>query len=296
MYIYISYISLILSFIYFPDLLSAQEKDTTRSSLLWEISGEDIKEPSYLYGTIHISDKCVFAYDSIVEEKLYECDAYAMEILMDNIDAETLKNATIMEDNSLDQLLGEKDYEFLDSVFTEKLGISIMLFNKVKPFFIAAELMQEVSEGNMSLPMDLYFLELAKKANKKTLGIEKFQDQVDAIDKIPLEQQVELLLKGLRDTTFSEEPFEEMLESYMSAELEKMSEMTNDTLYPDQFHKAFNIDRNKNMALNIVRIIKEQTTFCAVGAAHLGGEKGVINLLRQQGFILKPIPFSFKKF
>lgn len=289
------YFSIALAFALFSNSLVSQERDTTQTSLLWEISGKNIKQPSYLYGTIHLSDRCVFAYDSIVEQKLYECDAYAMEILMDNIDAETLKKATIMEDNSLDQLISEEDFAFLDSVFKEKLGVSVMLLNKVKPFFIAAELMQGAAEGERSIPLDMHFLRLAKKAGKITLGIEKLMDQVKAVDKIPLEQQVEMLMKGIKDTVFSDESFEEMLDAYISADLEKMAVMTNDTIYPDQFHKALNTDRNKNMALSIARIIKEQPAFCAVGAAHLGGKEGIIYLLRQKGLILKPIPFSFKQ-
>ncbi|HRW20642.1 MAG TPA: TraB/GumN family protein, partial [Bacteroidales bacterium] len=51
-------------------------------SLLWEITGKGFEKPSYLYGTIHIQDKRVFAFDSVVYEKINFCDAFAMEVLM----------------------------------------------------------------------------------------------------------------------------------------------------------------------------------------------------------------------
>ena len=65
-------------------------------SLLWKVTGKDLKEPSYLYGSIHIQDQRVFAFDTTVLTALYSCDAFAMEILMDELDPQEVKSSTYM--------------------------------------------------------------------------------------------------------------------------------------------------------------------------------------------------------
>ena len=74
----------------------SQEKNENYT-LLWEISGKKLTKPSHLYGTIHIQDKRVFDYDDIVKQKFDECEAYAMEILMDEIDAEILQKSMLWQ-------------------------------------------------------------------------------------------------------------------------------------------------------------------------------------------------------
>lgn len=262
-------------------------------SLLWKISGKGLKKPSYLYGTIHIQDKIVFAYDKIVEEKILECDAYAMELLLDEIDKETIQKAMLIKDNTLDKLMTKEEYAELDKYMKEKTGMGLMLFNKTKPFFIMSQVMQADMNKDMPLALDMHFLDLARKNGKKAFGIEKFDEQMAAVDQISLKDQIKMMLESIRDTSKTENKFDELLQTYLKADLDKMLILSADSSMPENFNKAFLIDRNVKMAKNIAKFSSKQSTFNAIGAAHLGGEKGVINLLRKKGYTLEPITFKF---
>ena len=92
-------------------------------SLLWKVTGKDLKEPSYLYGSIHIQDQRVFAFDTTVLTSLYSCDAFAMEILMDEIDPKEMTSCTYMPKGKvLSEMMSENDFHKLDSICKKKVG------------------------------------------------------------------------------------------------------------------------------------------------------------------------------
>lgn len=275
--------------------LSAIAFCATAQTVLWEITGRRLKQPSYLYGTIHIQDARVFAFGDEVMDAFNNSEAYAMEILMDELDMVEVQNAMFMEDETLKELLSHEEYELLDSIVREKTGQSLFMFNKMKPFFLSSQLMQLDLAKDKADALDMYLLNKAREQGKICLGIEDFSDQVDAIDAISLDDQVKMLMEGLTDTvTSTEDKFEDLIDAYLTGDLEKMYELTKDTALPAEFHQAFLIDRNIKMARNIHRFIRKQSTFNAVGAAHLPGEKGVINLLRKRGYKVEPIIFEWK--
>ncbi len=262
-------------------------------SLLWKISGNGLKTPSYLYGTIHIQDKKVFAFDTTVTNAFNSCDAFAMEILMTKIKPETLKKATLMKKGSLKELMNDQDYKLVAKVFHEKTGANLLLYDKMKPFFLSSQIEQADMPKDMDEALDLYFLKLAEKQGKATFGVEKFEQQVAAIDKISLKDQIKMLVDAVKDT--SEADFTELLDAYLSFDLNKLMELTSkDTTLPDNFAEAFLIGRNKVMAKSIKKLTKKHKIFVAVGAAHLPGDDGVIKLLRDYGYIVEPVKFKFK--
>ncbi len=264
-------------------------------SLLWEISGKKLKKPSYLYGTIHIQDKTVFSFDDIVTEKLLETEAFAMELLLDEIDPQDMQSAMLMKNKTLKDIFSEEEYKALDSIVREKTGQGIMIFNKMKPFFLASQLMQLDIKADMAEPLDLYFLNLARKNNKICLGIEKFSEQMAAVDALTYEEQAKMLSDMLnnKDTVSASTSIDDMIEYYISQDLNMLYEVSNDTNLPAAFNHAFLVKRNVKMAKQIGKFAKKHSTFNAIGAAHLPGEMGVINLLRKRGYTLKPIEFSF---
>jgi uncharacterized protein len=127
------------------------------------------------------------------------------------------------------------------------------------------------------------------------LGVEVLADQIGAIDQISLEEQGQMLLKALQDTSKEVAQYDDLIEMYVNQELDKMLEMMKDSTLPEKFNQAFLIDRNIKMATNVAKFSKKQKMFCAVGAAHLPGDKGVIALLRKKGYTVEPVPIIFNK-
>ena len=145
--------------------------------------------------------------------------------------------------------------------------------------------------------MDIFFLKKAREANKLCYGVEKYSTQMGAIDAIKLKDQVSMLLQAINDTTTTESGesmTDGLLDAYLSFNLDTMLVMSNDPSMPKKFNKIFLVDRNVGMANNFEKIALEHTLFCVVGAAHLGGDKGVIALLRKKGYIVEPVKFEWK--
>lgn len=263
------------------------------NSLLWEISGNGLKQPSYLYGTIHIQRKEVFNYDSIVNVIFDTCAAYAMELNMDEISPLKMAKQIMMEKDVREYLQPTK-YRLLDSLYTASQGEPIGAAGKMKPFFLMSKMMMSEIGGDMPLALDLHFFDRAKQQNMKVIGIEKFEEQMAAIDVLTVEEQVDMIIAGYLDTSSVATKYEELISTYLSGNVNQMAKLTEDPAYPEKFNKVFLTDRNVVMADRIAEICKEQMTFNAVGAGHLGGELGVIALLRKKGYTLKPIKIVFQ--
>ena len=281
----------------FTTLLSFVVTFSFSQSLLWKVTGGDLKQPSYLYGSIHIQDARVFAFDStVVIGTLQSCDAFAMEILMDEIDPKELRQSQYMKKGKLlSEMMKPTDFAKLDSVCKAKLGASAYFVNTIKPFFLSSALQQADMAKDKEEALDLYFLKKARAANKKCFGVEQYKDQIAAIDAISLKEQIKMLVESLETTEqdSAQSEFEELLNAYLTYNFDKMLELSNDPSMPKKFNKVFLIDRNVGMADHFAEIARSQSLFCVIGAAHLAGDKGVPALLRKKGYTVEPVLFQF---
>lgn len=282
MRIFLFFLSLFLTLNVF-----SQEKNC----LLWKISGKNLKQPSYLFGTIHITDERVFQFDSVFDAAFNSCDAYAMELLLDDIEKEDLAEAMLLKDGKLTDYMDDNEEHILDSVLTEKVGMGLFAFEKMKPFFIYSQLLQSEMSKDMSEALDVHLLLRARNQGMLTFGLEKPTEQFAAVDQITIEEQLNLIFKHLEESNTPENEMEKMIETYLAADLQSFLELVTDTALPEKFNQAFLIDRNVVMTKRIIKISKKQPTFHAIGAAHLPGPDGVIGLLRKKGYTVEPMCF-----
>ncbi len=267
---------------------------TDDKSILWEVSGKGLTQPSFLYGTIHLQDKRVFAYEKLILDLLDTCKAYAMELNMDEIDAVAMAKSFMME-KPLSETIPTWKFRKLDSLLVARTGSGVGMYNGMKPFFMAGLLVKAYEHSDMPVPLDLDFFAKAKKKKKKLIGIEKFNEQLSAVNKMTIDEQVEMILEGLNDWDKSKKLFNDMIKVYLKQDINELAEMMKDTTLPKSFETSLLIDRNKVMAHRIDSIIQHQSTFNAFGAGHLYGKEGVIALLKEKGYSVKPVKFKFKK-
>lgn len=257
--------------------------------LLWKIEGKGIKT-SYLFGTIHIQDERVFNFDSAFWEAFNSCDAYAMELLMEDISKEEISEAMLLPKGKiLADFISESRIKELDSLLLKYTGGGISIYQRMKPFFVSSQLLQSRLPKGETEAMDIFLQNQARLKGMKLFGIERLTDQTAAIDKISIPDQVDMLLSGLADTSASMDDFNVMIRTYCSQNLDSMLILMADTSMPENFNQAFLIDRNRNMAKNIVKISRKTSCFHAIGAAHLPGSKGVIAWLRKFGYKVTPV-------
>lgn len=267
-------------------------------SLLWKISGNGLKEPSYLFGTMHTADpRIVKLGNKLVKPYFGQTKAFAMEINpdMDAMDMSLLTKLMMGSGHSLGQMIPPKEYHFLDSIVTKQTGFPMALFDNVAPIFILTIMetvgmgLTDTSNEGSNEVLDMYLYKLATESDKKIIGIETVQEQLNALGALSYKEQADMLVQEIDSFSQNGTSGREEVGYYLNQDLDSLSAHDDETQQPEKFYKALVVDRNARMASRIGDFIKKQSTFIAIGALHLPGQKGVIELLRKKGFIVEPV-------
>jgi hypothetical protein len=281
-------------FCFFLLIYCFTEVKAQENSLFWEISKKKYKT-SYLYGTIHVIDKRVFNFGEQVLPALHKCKAYAGEIIMEAKDAFAIIPYLFEKDSAKQckNVLNVQEYNSLEVLVSEKLGKEMLpILPKTSPY-IAALLLSipnDFSENPGALFLDSYFQAQADSLGKKLISLETIKSQMAYVQMIEINAQKEHLLRVMEYDSAAFD-FEQMLEIYIAEDLERIQEMIIEAGDEDPLiTNEFLVGRNSIHKEGIVKAMKEQSTFIAIGAAHLPGAEGVIALLKKEGFSLKAIP------
>jgi uncharacterized protein len=282
----------------YSGLSLAQYAPTAKDqSLLWRISGNGLKEVSYIYGTIHVIPKKDFFVADTVQNALLGSDCVAFEIDMDdatNVFGQLmlLRRTLMRGDTTLDMLLSKKDY----ALVKKKMAINsngLKIFDRIKPMFLST-LLASKSSTAATESYEMNFYTLAKDNDKKVEGLETMKYQMSVFDTIPYKVQAEMLVESVKKDAAGENEMDELVKLYKHQDLIGLGEMfkTDDGLM--KYDDIMLNNRNRNWIPVMSKKMKKRKYFFAVGAGHLVGEKGVIALLRKSGFTVEPILFKFK--
>lgn len=280
-----------------------KEKETI-NSLLWEISGKELSKPSYLYGTIHMIDKDDYFLTDATKVAFDKSEKVAFEINMEEMSDMSvifsLMGKIMMADGTtLKDLLSEEDYDFVKKKFKE-MGLPIAMLGRMKPMFLST--FAAGAEGGGGEPggmgmmggdmvsYEMKFMEMAQTNQKEMAGLETIDFQLSMFDSIPYKAQAEMLVKSLKASSEGADQLKEMVDLYKNQDIEGMQTMFNaEQGGLDGYQDVLLVQRNENWIPIMEDMMTEQITFFAVGAGHLGGEKGVIDLLKEAGYTLKPL-------
>ena len=286
----LKFFSLLLVFS-FGGWLNISAQSNPENTLLWEVTGKNLKKPSYLFGTFHLLCESDLGLANAAAEKLKSCDQLALELDFDDpnmmIEMQTL--AGMKDGKMLEDLLGATKFKLADSLFTATTGISLKLLSGLKPMVASSVLYPSVLGCNPGSP-ETTLSALAGDAKKEVIGLEKVSDQMEVFDKIPYQVQADMLYSYITETDKFKKETDEMLAIYRSANLVEMQKMMADPEYGlDKYLDLLLTNRNNNWVKQMQTIMPEKATLFAVGAGHLGGNEGVISLLRKAGYTVKPL-------
>tara|TARA_R110002111_G_scaffold79274_3_gene125586 strand:- start:7763 stop:8626 length:864 start_codon:yes stop_codon:yes gene_type:complete len=261
------------------------------NSTLWKIEGNGLEKPSYIFGTIHIT--CDATIEDDVKKALDETSQVVLEIDMDDPSMQTkMMGGMYMKDGKkISDLVSKEDYAIIDSLITNEVGMPLKMVENIKPFFLIAMLYPKM----LDCPMQSFEQELmavATEQKEDINGLETIEDQMKVFDDIPYEDQVADLLKTAKDNLQKDrDMFTKMLDIYKDENIEALIAMMNDdeSSSVNKHQDKLLINRNKNWIPKISEYAIEQPTFFGVGAGHLAGEFGVINLLREAGYTVSAI-------
>lgn len=268
--------------------ITAQELE---NSTLWKIEGNGLETPSYLFGTIHIT--CDATLEDDVKKALDETTQIVMELDMDDpsMQVKMMKGMYLKDGKTLKDFVSEEEYKSIDSLFINNMGMSVKLLENVKPFFLSAMLYPKMIDCQMQ-SFEFELTKIAAEQEEEIYGLETIEEQIKVFDDIPLEDQYADLVRMAKDNLeYDKDTFAKMLEVYKSenitALLEMMDDENNKTVSEHQ--DTLLKQRNENWISKIGEYAKEQPTFFGVGAGHLPGENGVIQLLRTAGYTVTAV-------
>jgi uncharacterized protein len=292
---------MVKSFVLLLALLLSQpvlSQTATKSSLLWEVTGNGAKDTSYLFGTFHTFKSSFVDTMQPVMSRLGKSSAVVGEMLLLN-PMDMMKGAGIMKSpKPLKALLGEADYKLADSVFKTLTGYGIGFFSTQKPMVAQSQMIQVLFEKvyptdakpNAKI-IDMYFQAEGKANDKEVIGLETIEEQLQLLfGDITIERQAEMLMESLRELDSSKALLRQLADCYVANDMDCLERIGNESedFSPAEMDALLH-KRNHNWAKQLPDIFKKHRAFVAVGALHLPGEEGLVTLLRQQGYTVKPI-------
>ena len=267
-------------------------KQKNNNTLLWKVSGHGLTQPSFLFGTFHLLCKDDIHFSNPLREAVKDCHEIYMELDMD--DPSTLLGGMLYMnmtgDKKLSDLYTPEEYKKLENYFSDSLNTPLALLQRAKPYFLAALFYPKMMKCKTPSGVEEELVGLAKEDKKEIKGLETIQFQASVFDSIPYQWQAKELMKNIDSFSFYKNEFEKMVRLYKNQQLDSIQNMdAADEFGSDKYDDLLLKNRNKNWVKQLDSIMKNESVFVAVGAGHLGGEYGLINLLKKQGYKVDPL-------
>ncbi|WP_129021908.1 TraB/GumN family protein [Edaphocola flava] len=281
-----------LSFCCLLLLSVAQDLRAQESSLLWKISGKELAQPSYLFGTIHQICEEDYFWTDTMQKYFHRAQQLCLELDMDDplLAVKVSQHSINTGNKSLKDYFTPKEYSRLSVYIKEHTGQSMEMYNRLKPIWLVLTLSNGDLGCDAATAYEIHLVDSAKKYEMPVMGLETVDEQMAALSSIP-EDKIKPYILDIIDgrTEQNTELFQRMVATYLKQDVEalyRIIESENDAML--SMDKLLD-NRNKRWIARIADIGKNKSTFFAVGAGHLGGPGGVLALLRQAGYTVTPL-------
>jgi uncharacterized protein YbaP (TraB family) len=282
--------------------LTSFTQNNKENTLLWKISGNGIDKPSYLFGTIHMICSEDALLSDNMKKAINDCDEVYFEVDMDNLFEMmgAMGKMKMKGDTTLQDLLSEAEYKKVKAYFENKGSmLPFSMLETYKPMLAASTLEQGSMPCENTAMMEQVIMKEAKEYNKKIRGLETMSSQAEVLDSIPYKLQAEQLVSYIDKANKGDgedAELKEMFDAYKSQDLKRLEELLVETdAGMSGFTDILLYHRNQNWVEKLQSLLPQKSLLIAVGAGHLPGEKGVINLLRKEGYKITPVENKVSK-
>ena len=282
------------------------------AQLLYKISGKDLKAPSYIIGTFHLANATFVDKIAGVKDALTATDQVFGEVPFDdmlNPDSLKVMQAAMMlpDGQTLKTVLSAEQYKKLDAVLTQMMGVGLSnpqvnaQMGKMSPAALSAQLQvlmfmqKHMGEFDPLHGFDQYFQTQAKHNNEPIGGLETVAFQITLLYKsYDMQRQVEQLMCMIDNMDFYEKIVEKMAKAFYAQDIDALKAAMEEKLgntcdaTPKEWAQ-FNDNRNADWVRKMPAIMAAKPTFFAVGAGHLPGPKGVLQLLKNIGYTVEAV-------
>ncbi len=255
-------------------------------SLLWSISKEGLPE-SYLFGTMHIKNEDSYKHVEPALAKLYLCEEFKTEI--DLAEASSILNAEhyfLPNDQRVSDFYSPKKYYKMRTIIQKSFAFDLQVYERLLPIIITNKLSERILKSESGKSLDAFLWSEADRLKLKLGGLETMEEQLAILTKLELGIQLKMLKDLAADVRRFRKSIIKMGELYSNQDIQQLHKMTKKSL--GKLRKMLLYDRNELMTTRILSNLSSKT-FYAVGAAHLGGNKGILSLLKKKNLKLKAI-------
>ena len=277
--------------------VQADTQQQTDQALFWSIHKNGLRV-GYLLGTIHSEDPRVLDFSEKFVDKLRANQVFAMELVPD---MQTLQRLTGYMHNppgkSLESMIGAERYNALETALAD-YQVPAEIISRMKPW--AAMMTLSTPPPETGFFMDLSLSLRATGNGLKVVGLETLEQQLSFLENMPMPMQLALLDQAIAESSQVVDVHNQMVNAYLENNLVTLQKISDQQLRAvgksarEYFIESGIHARNLRMGESLLSQLENKTVFVAVGALHLPGEEGLLNILRQHGFVLSPLaaPFS----
>lgn len=274
-----------------------QNSPSNQKSFLWKVRAK--AATVYILGSIHVLKKDLYPLPEKIEDAFNQSDALVVEANINEMNIEKmmtmLEGALYPGEETLEKHISKETYTIVKTRLSES-GIPVELFHKNKPWFIASMITAlELNKigFNTEYGIDMHFLKEAM-GRKKILELESINYQIDLFNSFSDADQEMFLLYTLKDLSIVKQEVGVLMKAWSSGDIKTMESimlkgLSEDTRLLPIYEKLI-YERNKNMANKIEGFLNSgERYFVVVGAGHLVGKKGVIELLKEKGYSVEQL-------
>lgn len=278
--------------VFFPILiLSTALFGQSSHALLWRISGNRLAKPSYLFGTMHLICPTDYVWTPDMEKCFNEADKICFEMDMDDpsVLSEIATGLIDYSGKKLEDYFTHEQYSIVKKYVKDSLGMDIELLQQMKP--VVLQTMMSVSSVSCSdaVSYEDSLMKVAHRTNKEILGLEEPREQIAVLESIPTDTVINDLLNTILHNNHSDDSdYYKLITAYRAQDIPTLYSLI--TASRELGDMGIFLDsRNQNWIPRMAARMGKSSVFFAVGAGHLGGNKGVISLLKKKGYTVTPV-------
>lgn len=262
-------------------------------TLLWQISGKQLTRPSYLFGTMHVLCADDAALSDSLKAVIAGCDKIYFEINLGDMSGMlgAIRYMQMNDEKKLSDLLDPAAYARVKAYFAQHAAmLPFAMLERLKPMLISGIIEEEGLGCPTTDGMEMMIMKEAHPNKKPVDGLETVEFQARLFDSIPYGEQAKELVNDIDSVESNKKMTQNLAELYKKQDLDQIDQLSRKG---DQaMNKYMDIllyDRNRKWAKMLDSLMQGNSLLIAVGAAHLPGENGVIDLLRKEGYTVRPV-------
>ncbi len=278
---------------------------SAQAQLLWKVSGNNLGRPSYILGTYHFAPGSMMDKIPGMQQAIEGCDIVIGELEKENMmgsEVQAMAAQAMMApaDSTLDKLYSPQDYALIDKVFDKyfsNMVVKLRQMNMLKPMAISTQMqaMQAIKyfpNFDANSLIDVMVQTRANEAGRPSVGLENVDEQINLLFNGSIANQAKGLVEACKQDEFFQVQSAALADAYLHQDLDKMlAVMTDATMGGDSEEEmeALIYSRNRSWAEKLKVIMPERACLVCVGAGHLPGAQGLLQLLRDAGYTVEPM-------